>query len=141
MPPTQTPFDWRAFWADLLRGTGHAVLTLDDSHEARAAMAGLEHFHAAQRRRAEGMPPPATDQSGNSLVGYGAEDMGGNADSEYGGPGRPSVESGDGRYGPMGEHTRPRLRPIPLSANPYDLAELPIQVSFPARGLPVFRRR
>jgi hypothetical protein len=44
-------FDWAALWGDLLKGAGRGLLTYDGSRAAQAALAGLDHFEAAQDRR------------------------------------------------------------------------------------------
>jgi hypothetical protein len=151
MRTTQKPFDWRAFWADLLQGTGRALLTLDDSDEARAAMAGLDHFDAAQRRRAEQLSRSADDEAG-------APPAGSDADGSYVRLDLPSLGFGNvddvSAHEPeffssamMPPHLRNpsaiglRKKPIPMSANQYDLVELPAVVNFRTGGLPVIRRR
>jgi hypothetical protein len=44
-------FDWGALWGDLLKGAGRGLLTYEGSRAAQAALAGLDHFEAAQERR------------------------------------------------------------------------------------------
>jgi hypothetical protein len=44
-------FSWRNLWADLLKGAGRALLEYDGSRAAHAALAGLEVFEEAQKRR------------------------------------------------------------------------------------------
>lgn len=46
--------DWRGLWADWLKGAGRGLLELDGSRAARAALAGLDTFEAAQRKRRRG---------------------------------------------------------------------------------------
>jgi hypothetical protein len=46
--------DWRSFWAELLTGIGTGLLEYDGSRTAKAALAGLEAFDAAQERRRGG---------------------------------------------------------------------------------------
>lgn len=50
-PAHQSEMDWRAFWADLLKGIGTGLLEYDGSRTAKAALAGLKAFDAAQERR------------------------------------------------------------------------------------------
>jgi hypothetical protein len=158
MLSTQKPFDWRAFWADLLGSTGRALLTLDNSDEARAAMVGLDYFDAAQHRRAEA----AEDQSNGPSAGSDALGTYVNLNmpfSDFRGDGYAHTSESDflpssamqsylGHLstGGMRLPSRPdapglRMRPAPLSANPYDLTELPAEVNFRTGRIPVTRRR
>lgn len=54
---TDRKLDWGALWADLLKGAGKGLLTYDGSRAAQAALAGLDHFEAAQERRRQ-VPQP-----------------------------------------------------------------------------------
>lgn len=51
MPLPDGNLDWRALWADLLKGAGRGLLELDGSRVAQAAIAGLDTFEAAQEKR------------------------------------------------------------------------------------------
>lgn len=131
MSTTDEAFNWRAFWADLLQGSGRALLTLDGSDEARAALVGLDHFDAMQNRRAELARNPV-DESAND-------------------PSTAQVEPWPERNGSEIFRSPPpdwwslrspgRAKARPMSANPYDFEGLPVRVSFPPTGLPVVRRR
>jgi hypothetical protein len=67
MPFPGNASEWRGLWADLLRGAGTGLLELDGSSAARAALAGLEVFDAAQERRQQQRsdePADNADQQG-----------------------------------------------------------------------------
>jgi hypothetical protein len=144
MTSTEPPFDWRAFWADLLQGTGRALLMLDGSHAAQAAMTGLDYFDAARRRRRESEDKGSEDSP--EAARRAAGEM-------HATPAVDHRELDVGRYGQYGP--RPAspdlsssvalmtlgLRPGPLSGNPYDLLDLPAQVNFASGQRPVIVRR
>lgn len=154
MSMTGKAFDWRGFWADLLQGAGRGLLALDGSDEAMAAMAGLDHFETAQRRRHEQQQTDA----GNDVFGplsearadlarerTRADDDGVDRDAQTYQPDEDST--GDPRWydqivASATYGLAPSVRPQPFSANPHDYAALPPQMRFlssvPTRAL---RRR
>lgn len=131
MSTTDEPFNWRAFWADLLQGSGRALLTLDGSDEAQAALVGLDYFDNAQARRAERARNPlvenANDPSATQVEPWRERDEAAIF--------RSPLRHWESLWSPGA------MKPSPISANPYDFDGLPVQVSFPPKGLPVIRRR
>lgn len=137
MTALETPFDWRTFWADLLQGTGRALLTLDGSETAQAAMAGLDYFDAARDRRAQRQQRAADEDARDPRKTAGER-----ASYVRAGPtwrayepamsGR--VQLAPASYIPAASQSLgmmiPDMRPQPISANPYDSIELPGQVNF-----------
>lgn len=136
MPLAGKAFDWRAFWADLLQGAGRGLLILDGSDAAQAAIYGLDHFEAAQRRRAadpqaeraeavsgllakprtapaerQEYPRPGDRRAEGDLRGYQAE-------QEFEPYRDPLALRWTDVIGMTG--LAPSVRPHPLSANPYD---------------------
>lgn len=149
MSVVRSAFNWRGFWADLLRGTGRGLLALDGSREAEAALSGLDYFDAAQRRRRlagehldgdweeEAQPsrarnPGSVDVGGEGpTASYGrrppAPPRGheeGFRDEEYD-SGRPTY----GRSFAAKQGLPPSVRPRALSADPYEEGGRPIPMA------------
>lgn len=139
-------FNWRGFWADLLRGAGHGLLALDGSKAAEAAMMGLDFFEAAQRRRRD--EEQARDKHDELAMlrerrMYSGLDR--NAAEESAIVDRRSVhvpqdyEEGDqaqdysgvprvyDRIARPASGLSPSVRPIPFSADPYEYGGRPIE--------------
>lgn len=145
MPMASTPFNWRGFWADLLSGAGRGLLELDGSREAEAALTGLDYF-AAMRRRHHAGRRTAIDHDGSveNFPPRSLEAMDGvNADPVE------TPEQRDGAFRPQSDRYRdprgydpvvatgglpPRMRPVPLSADPYDHPGLPVRIRLGQRG-------
>lgn len=155
MSMTGGGFNWRGFWSDLLGGAGRGLLELDGSRAAEAALSGLDFFDAARRRRrsAQGESDPA-DVERKAWARLRAEMA---AKNEYGLEGavpadpyapapeaaREELEPAAAPYRDPHLHERriaamglpPRVRPTPLSADPYDHPGLPVYVRLGQRGL------
>ncbi len=146
MPMASPNFDWRGFWADLLSGAGRGLLELDGSRESAAALSGLDHFAAMQRRRLLERRD-ATDRFSRveevsrhsrgpaEATEVDLSEFPAQSDGAFG-PG--PVRDGDPRgyelaIGASG--LPPRARPAPLSADPYDHPGLPTEIRLGLRGL------
>ena len=145
MTSPETPFDWQAFWADMLKGSGRALLALDGSDAAQAAMTGLDYFDAARDRRdrraadeePEGPLKAARERAGNVRAGSALRryDPGIDGYPQLGS--WPYVPTFTQPFGFM----MPGMGPEPMSANPYDSIGLPAQVSFLSTQRPIVRGR
>jgi hypothetical protein len=61
LPKEGSSFDWGNLWADLLKGAGRGLLEYDGSRAAKAALAGLDVFDAAQEKRRQQSQQDADD--------------------------------------------------------------------------------
>lgn len=149
-------FDWHALWADLLKGAGRGLLEFDGSRLARAALAGLDAFDAAQESRRSGEPSGETREGGAPSLQAQIASIYPDIElstEEWAHLARRSPEEQAAWLQEMAEaHRRENgnahglsrsVLPKPLSANPYEGWALASTLPFGATGqlnLPTLRR-